>query len=116
MGVVGDVPGFHAARHPVQAVRPPDRDDAPDAGVAATDQGPAEEVRQGPAADGPRDAEAAEGPRLQPDSGLPADAGADPRLPRAVPRAALVQPDAGWFRPAAIVARIEPVAGELLLQ
>ncbi len=116
LGAVGDVPRLHPARHPVQAVRPPDRDDAPDAGIAAADQGAAEEVRQGPPADGAGDAEAPEGPRLQPDPGLPPDARADPRLPRAVPRAAVVQPDAGRLRPAEAVGRVEPLAGQLLLQ
>ena len=88
VGAVGDVPGLHAARPPVQAVRPADPDHAADAGAAAADQGAAEEVRQGPPADGAGDAEAAEGTRLQPDPGLPADARAGAGVPRPVPRAA----------------------------
>ena len=57
--LVGDVLGLHAARDPVQAVRPADPHHAADAGTAAPDQGAAEEVRQGPPADGAGDAEAA---------------------------------------------------------
>ena len=60
LGAVGDVPGVHPARDPVQAVRPADPHHAADAGAAAADQGAAEEVRQGPPADGAGDAEAAE--------------------------------------------------------
>ena len=47
--------------------------------LPAADQGAAEEVRQGPPADGAGDAEAAEGARVQPDPRLPADAGAAAR-------------------------------------
>ena len=108
VGAVGDVPGVHPARDPVQAVRPADPHHAPDAGAAATDQGAAEEVRQGPPADGAGDAEAAEGARVQPDPGLPADAGADPGVPRAVSRAAVLQPDPGRLRSAAPVGGAEP--------
>ena len=54
--------------------------------------------------------------RVQPDPRLSADAGADPGVPRAVPRAAVLQPDAGRLRPAAAVGGAEPVAGQLRLQ
>ena len=54
--------------------------------------------------------------RVQPDPGLPSDAGADPGVPRAVPRAAVVQPDPGRLRPAQAVAGAEPLAGQLRLQ
>ncbi len=116
LGAVGDVPGVHPARDPVQAVRPADPHHAADAGAAATDQGAAEEVRQGPPADGAGDAEAAEGARVQPDPRLPADAGAGAGVPRAVPRADVVQPDADRDRPARAVRRRERDARQLPLQ
>ena len=116
VGLVGDVPRVHPARDPVQAVRASDPYDPADAGAAAADQGAAEEVRQGPPADGARDAEAAARTRVQPDPGLPSDAGADPGVPRAVPRAAVVQPDPGWLRSAEAVAGAEPLAGQLRVQ
>ena len=116
LGAVGDVPGLHAARYPVQAVRPADPHDAADAGAAAADQGAAEEVRQGPAAHGAGDAEAAEGTRLQPDPGLPADAGADPGVPRAVPRAAVVQPDPDRHRQLGLSVEQNRLARQLHVQ
>src|SRR5215217_5998125 len=104
MGAVGDVPRVHPPRDPVQAVRPSDSHDAADAGIAATDQGAAEEVRQGSSAHGAGDAEAATRARVQPGPRLPADARSDPRVPRPVSRAAVVQPDAGWLRSTAALA------------
>src|SRR4029077_17694583 len=97
---VGDVPGVLAAGNFVQAVRPADPDHAPDAGVATADQGAAEEVRQGPPAEGAGDAEAAARTRVQSDTRLLADAGADPGVPGAVPRAAVLQPDHHRYRTA----------------
>ena len=55
--------------------------------------------------------------RVQPDPRLPADAGADPGVPRAVPRAAVVQPDADAASVSSgLSVGAEPVAGQLHLQ
>src|ERR1700681_2916036 len=116
MGAVGDVPRVHPARHPVQTVRTAYTHHAADAGAAAPDQGAAEEVRQGPSADGDGDAEAAARARIQPDTRLSADAGADPGLPGVVSRAAFVQPDGGWFRSTEAVGGTEPRDGQLRVQ
>ena len=116
LGAVGDVPGVHLARDPLQAVRQADPHHAADAGVAAADQGAAEEVRQGPPADGAGDAEAPARARLQPDPRLSADAGPAAGVPRALSRADVVQPDPDRHRPAGVVGGGEPVAGQLRVQ
>lgn len=74
--VVRGVSRLHASRDPVQAVREAGPHDASDAGTAATDQSVAEEVLERSPAASHRDAEAAEGTRLQSADGLPADAAA----------------------------------------
>ena len=53
---------------------------------------------------------------FNPDPRLPADAGADPGVPRAVSRAAVLQPDHQRHRAAGTVAEREPRAGQLRLQ
>src|ERR1700722_20935093 len=92
VGPVRDVPRVQSACPAVQAVRASDPHHPADAGTAATDQGAAKEVRQGPPAHGARDAEAAAGARLQSDPGLSPDARPDPRVPGSLPRVAFVQP------------------------
>src|SRR3984957_21243877 len=90
VGPVRDVPRVQSACPAVQAVRASDPHHPADAGTAATDQGAAKEVRQGPPAHGARDAEAAAGARLQSDPGLPPVACRGPRLPRGLSGVAVV--------------------------
>ena len=113
LGAVGDVPGVHSASPALQAVRSPNPDHPSDAGTPAADQGAAEEVRQRPPADGAGDAEAATRARLQSHPRLPADAGADPGVPRPLSRADVVQPHPDWLRQARAFGRGEPLAAEL---